>query len=129
MVHWMFRDQDGPEEEGDTFGIFRLASSAAVTDDAWHHAVAVYDLENLKARLYVDRAAMSIDLPADQAQRFANTDEEQDPAVIGGEYGAGTSTVSVLFTGLIDEVSFYDAALTSSQVTELFEAPAGKCPP
>jgi hypothetical protein len=89
-------------------------SSLTVVDGTWHHLVGVRDAANGRVSLYVDGIF-------------------QSSAV---DYGLGNSTASLLFgavydyglvysyyTGLIDDVQIYGAALTDQDIQFLYKNP------
>jgi hypothetical protein len=99
-----------------------------VHDGKWHHLVGVRDVPSATMTLYVDGAlAVSSNLPADEQGPMTNTDGETDPVVIGGAQIAGAATFGGFFGGAVDEVSYYAAALTASEVAAIYRAPEGEC--
>lgn len=103
-------------------------------DGAWHHAVAVVDQTNLRARLYVDNVLQEIQLETSFAQpggTLINGNTELD--ITGVEYNtaashyayigkSGNQFVNQSYQGDLDDVGFFDYALTAAEVTQLFNA-------
>jgi hypothetical protein len=88
--------------------VFPLA--AAVNNGAWHHVVQTYDGTLLK--LYVD----GVMLPAQAATRATVMD--QFGFSIGASLNSLDQNYGGFFTGSIDEVSFYNTAITQATVTQ-----------
>jgi YD repeat-containing protein len=91
-----------------------------ITSGTHHHVAATYDKSTGWARIFVDgQLAAEADLGIFSPQTSYDLFFGYRPS--GG--AAGTR-----YSGLLDEVSFYDRALSASQVQSLFEAGrAGKC--
>ena len=122
--------------------------STLVADGAFHHIAFVRDVLAGEARLYVDGA---IDLGATtqyfspgwgaaqacdptgcalqpgalgSIAAFAN-DTEADPLIIGGEDRVNDLGVASFFSGVIDELEFFNIALSSAQINAQFVAGGG----
>jgi acetoacetate decarboxylase len=87
-----------------------LESELVVANEQWHHVGLVYDYTTMKRQLYVDGAEVAID----------------DDIVAGVQSTAGlyigagqTLNTASFFSGLIDDVRIYNAALTAEQITAL----------
>jgi hypothetical protein len=81
-----------------------------------------------RAQLYVDGAlAASTALTDAQNGPMTNTDGEVDAIVIGAGIVGSNGALSNEIVGAIDEVSYYDAALTAAQITAIYNAPGGTC--
>jgi len=84
-----------------------LLSESVITDGQWHHVGLVYDLISLCRYLYVDGAQVAKDTDV-----VGGVDSD------GGLYiGAGkTLDAARFFSGLIDDVRIYGAALTAKEI-------------
>jgi hypothetical protein len=99
-----------------------------VHDGSFHHLVGVRDTSTGTATLYVDGAlGVASNLTAVELGVMSNLDGETDPVLIGSEVTGGTNTYNAFFSGAIDEVSYYSAALTAQQVNDIYTAPLGEC--
>ena len=87
-----------------------LVSESVITDDQWHHIGLVYDIDGLKRYLYVDGKEVA-----------------KDTDVVGGVDSDGrmcfgvdrTLDAASFFSGLIDDVRIYDAALNAEEIATL----------
>ena len=98
-VNVMWHDKDGIYEE-------RLYGKKSIADDKWHHVVEVYDGESI--RLYIDGSLDAQQKPSGKLPL------NKEPLWIGARPGG------VAATGIIDEVRFYDRALSEDQIKALF---------
>jgi hypothetical protein len=87
-----------------------LESELVVADEQWHHVGLVYDYTTMKRHLYVDGTEVAID----------------DGIVAGVQSTAGlyigagqTLNTASFFSGMIDDVRIYNAALTAEQIAAL----------
>lgn len=96
-VNIMWHTEDGLEE--------RLYGRKKITDDKWHHVVEVYDGQSIK--LYIDGSLDAQEKPSSKLP--VNT----EPLWIGARPGG------VAAKGLIDEVCFYDRALSAEEIKTL----------
>ena len=100
-----------------------IASGQTVSDGIFHHSAVTYDGNNMT--LYLDGAAI-----ASRAQTqlsYASVYYYQLGAGYTSGWPAGNSGVS-WFSGLIDEVSLYNRALSSGEIAAIYSAgSAGKC--
>ena len=97
---------------------FHVEGSKVVDDGQWHHVAATYD--GAKLCIYVD-GVLDVSAPATGAITQNNY-----PLCIGAnaEY---PSPVGAFFNGLIDEVSLYKRALSSTEIAAIYSAgSAGK---
>jgi hypothetical protein len=99
-VNVMWHDKDGVYEE-------RLYGKKAITDDKWHHVVEVYDGKSIA--LYIDGSLDGREEPSGQLPI------NREPLWIGARPGG------VAATGIIDEVCFYDRALSADMIKTLSE--------
>ncbi len=99
-----FRLQDSTGENFST-------TSTALNVGQWHHLAVTWDktIDSGKLKIYIDGTEASYSATGNQTN---NTNEVGD-LVIGNQ-------TSLYFDGKIDQVRIYDAALTSSQVTDLY---------
>lgn len=86
-------------------------SSGSVADGNWHHVVGVRESGNIK--LYLDGS-----LADTQTDSTGNIDST-DPLIIGAGMNASTGVVGNFFDGKISQVSIFDYALSTDQVTYL----------
>ena len=100
---------------------FPLVSTvSSVLDDQWHHLAGVWTGAQLQ--IYQDGLLQDT---LNQTTLPANNSREVE---IGRSWGGGTPTR--FFRGLIDEVTYYNRALSSNDVAAIFNAgAAGKCKP
>jgi beta-galactosidase len=85
----------------------RLDGRKVINDNKWHHIAEVYDGKSIK--LYIDGA---LDAQAESAGKLPVNNES---LWIGARPG------NVAAKGIIDEVRFYDRALSEQQINALFE--------
>jgi hypothetical protein len=104
--------------DANTFGAG--ASGAAVTRDAWHHFVGVFDAGNVT--LFLDGVQGTTQAIGGVLQ---NAGPIPDRILIGGTRSGDVSSFN--FNGLIDEVAVYNYALSPAQVSTHFNA--GSPPP
>ena len=84
-------------------------------DAGWYHVVLTF--ENSVSKLYVN----SSDVDTDNRSGWA-TNSQTTIVAIGAKYNAGTSN---FFDGQIDEVAFWNEALTSAEITALYNSGYG----
>jgi len=94
-------------------GTTSIIATSAISTSAWHHIVGTYDGANLN--LYVDAS-----LVAGPTAAAANIQATANSGRIGCNNSNGTDIN--FFNGSIDEVAFYNYALTAAQVTAHFNA-------
>jgi hypothetical protein len=87
-----------------------LVSETVITDDQWHHVGFVYDMDTFHRRLYVDGVLVAEDTTAVSGMLSE-----------GGLYIGASKDLDAtsFFTGLIDNVSIYDVALTVEEIATL----------
>jgi Bacterial Ig domain/Concanavalin A-like lectin/glucanases superfamily len=107
--------EDGVTTAGQTI------DGGSVADGSWHHLALVRDVGAGELSLYVDGAlstAAALDVSADGP--LANSDGDADPTVVGAHILGGTSNLEQFLTGRIDELGFYDTALSADDVAALY---------
>ncbi len=102
---WLGVDPAGNLTYG-VLDIFNLSSSAFVADGNWHHAVLVHDGSASSYQLYVDGQP-------DGFTHATGTDQ-------GGNLWNVTIGNGFLAPGNIDEVAYWDQALTAQQVATVY---------
>jgi len=111
-VSWSLYDTDADGDEVDV----DASPAVDVTDGEWHHIVGVRDADNNKARLYVD----GVETP--EVDGTFSAGFESDKAITMGYLNLGTF---FYYNGTLDEVTFYNKALTATEVQENFTAQGG----
>lgn len=94
-----------------------FSTTSDVIDNTWHHVAVV--VENGVATIYADGSA--------ENSETVSTDNQDNslPLLIGYNPGEGTQGH---WKGMIDELSFYDRALSGSEILAIYSAgAAGKC--
>lgn len=94
------------------FGAF---VNSGVSISTWYHLVGIFT-PSTSIELYLNNTRIQNTTASVPASAFGSTAEFRL-----GDYVSATSP----FDGLIDEVGFWDRALTSAEVTELYNAGAG----
>ncbi len=87
-----------------------LESESVITDGQWHHVGLVFDIIAMKRRLYVDGAEVVVDAG------YVGGVQSSGGLYFGAGQALGTGT---FFSGLIDDVRIYDAALTAEEIEAL----------
>lgn len=93
-------------------------TTTSTADGAWHHIVLFRDDTNNQAHLYIDGVA---DNENPKAITMSTVSIDPGGLLIGQEQdsvGGGFDTAQ-LFNGTIDEVRFYNRALTAAEITRL----------
>ena len=125
---WLFQTFPNQGTVGFGFGLggptvvnFPLVATAtSVFDDQWHHLAGVWTGSELQ--IYLDGG-----LQGTLAETNSPVNNSRG-VEFGRSWGGGTPTR--YFHGLIDEVSYYNTALSSNQVNAIYTAgAAGKCNP
>lgn len=105
---------------GNTLDFHGPCGTSGILDDQWHHFAGVFT--GTEFRIYLDgvlNTSMSFSVPIVNNTR---------PVNVGMSWGAGTPTR--FFHGLMDEVEFFNRALSATEVAAIFNAGgAGKCKP
>ena len=89
-------------------------SSGSVADGNWKHVVGVRESGSIK--LYLNGSLVST-----QTDSTGNIDST-DNLIIGAGTNASSGAIGNFFDGLIDEVAIWNTALTSTQVSEIYNA-------
>jgi hypothetical protein len=98
-----------------------LLDEVSIADGLFHHVAATYDGATMK--LYLDGA-----LAAQKSVTTTITYEADSPFIIGQRQGTPSATLP--YNGLVDELSFYNRALSDAEIAAIFNADsAGKCKP
>ncbi len=110
-------------------GIQVLDGVTFLSDGNFHHVVMLRDIAAGQLRLYVDGmldASAALNAAADSA--IKDDDGEPDPFLIGARFVGGTTSKTEFFSGVIDEVEFFNRALSASEIQSIVNAgSAGKC--
>jgi hypothetical protein len=139
-----------PANESDAFWALDISSGAAdfeqrpdasgtisaitdslhpINDGQWHHLVGVRDAAASKMLLYVDGAlAVTANLTTAQDGALTNADGQTDLIAVGSSPTAGAPTFTPNFNGAVDELAYYNGALSATEVMAHFTAPDGICP-
>jgi hypothetical protein len=114
-------DAGGPD---DMIGGQSLTGTTFIADGTFHHVALIRDLAAGQMRLYVDCGLdASAALNAGATGALKDDDGDPDPFVIGAVVQPGSFSKGGFFSGLIDEVKFYNRALSASEIA----ASAGEC--
>jgi len=89
-------------------------SSGSVADGNWKHVVGVRESGSIK--LYLNGSLVST-----QTDSTGNIDST-DNLIIGAGTNASSGAIGNFFDGIIDEVAIWNTALTSTQVSEIYNA-------
>ena len=127
----VIRDSDGAGS-----GVSQTLTGPSVVDGQWHHLAMVRDVSAGRFFLYVDGAlAASTPLNAGTDGPMHNDDGMPDALYIGAikragnQYAAGgVANMEGFFLGMIDEVEYFNRALTPGEIASIRNADAaGKC--
>ena len=95
-----------------------LTSTNAVNDGSFHQITFVRDVGAGLLRLYID-GALDISVPLTADGPLGDNDGSPDPATIGAVRNAGAPGVSHFLDGVVDDVKYYDRALTPNEIQSL----------
>lgn len=101
------------------------STAATVTADYkntdWHHIAAVY--KDGELRLYIDGSEAGADNASYQQVPSHGNDGAIGASFDGDASGGGSNGVGAwnLFTGIMDEIYFYDSAITEEEIKGLFQ--------
>ena len=115
-----FPISDAAHQWDASFHIFDTANHVIGTN-TWSHVAAVYDQAAGARRIYVNgvEVAERIDSPITVLNGTATV-------AIGAEFASGPA--AYFFTGMIDELAFYNRALSAGEIQAIYAAgSAGKC--
>jgi hypothetical protein len=108
-----------------------LTGATSIEDGTFHHIAMERDVSAGEMRLYVDGALDAHAALGDGASgNLANIDGDADDVTIGGGILGGTANPDpdVAFTGVIDEVDWFLAAVPQADLAAIAAAgPHGKC--
>lgn len=102
-------------------GIRDIGSNRRVDDGRWHHAVGVFDGTNREMRIYIDgqldkSAAVPSSTYGSGVTRFGFLGVGSEASTAGGRQGPRS-----YFQGDLDDVRFYDRAVTEQEVLDLYD--------
>ncbi|WNG14573.1 LamG domain-containing protein [Cystobacter fuscus] len=89
-----------------------VTGTKTINDGQYHHVAYVRDTSAQLLRLFVDGEADGT--VAITANNIANTDVEMDPIQIRAKHTPLSTGSNSFFAGIIDDVRWYQAALTGS---------------
>lgn len=95
---------------------YTLATTAAYNDGTWHHVVATIDASGVML-LYVDNTLVASGVTA-SGSMFTGTKKSE----IGRNWD---NTSSGVWVGTLDEIGVWSRALTSTEVSQLYNSGAG----
>jgi fibronectin-binding autotransporter adhesin len=97
-----------------------LTYTMTPTPGTWYHVALTYDSATSTQSLYLDGAQVATGTTA------AVLNYDTHPMLIGAEYNS--ETIGTYFHGLVDELTLYNRALTTTEVQTVFNVGAnGKC--
>jgi len=94
-----------------------VTGTKTINDGQFHHVAYVRDTSALLLRIFVDGEADGT--VAITADNIADTDLEMDPIQVGAKRIAASTASNTFFAGAIDDVRWYQAALTASDMFSL----------
>jgi len=106
-----------------------VRSKHAPTPGVFHHAAATtrqISTNRVELKLYMDgRLERHVTLPGTLTNTFLPTNSVNSPLLIGTN-----SITGEFFTGIMDEISIYQRALSETEIAEIYALHnVGKCPP
>jgi hypothetical protein len=110
------RDTPGVEQ--------RICGTRLIADGAFHHLLAERNLTANTVQIYVD-GTLDISATLTVLGSITDNDGEADPFIIGANRTAGQFTHELFFAGVIDEIAFYNRALSAAEVSALYHSIAG----
>jgi Concanavalin A-like lectin/glucanases superfamily/Protein of unknown function (DUF642) len=110
-----------------------LNGTTGVADNKFHHVAMVRDIESNQLLLYLDGAVES-SATLTVTGALKDDDGEPDPITIGAQIenssGGGCGCPIFPFSGVIDEVEYFNRALSAGEVLAIYNAGSfGKCKP
>lgn len=106
--------------DSETFGDYSegaIDGTTNLADGQWHHIVAVRDSQSNQVLLYVDGSSAGTTAPEYTASFIGNS-----PMTIGWMEDPYNDVDEYHFRGAIDEVAFFDTALSSATVGQIYTA-------
>ena len=97
-----------------------LASKNTVADEKWHHVVAVRDGVQNKNFLYVD-GVFEDEQIITYPNNFASNIADLNIGYLAGNFGIG-----YYYSGTVDDIRIYNAALSESEIAVLYRQKAGR---
>ncbi|MBN2481868.1 MAG: putative Ig domain-containing protein [Bacteroidales bacterium] len=114
------------QDNNETPKLFEISGETALSDNIWHHIIAVRDGSSQQNRLYVDGirvAAVTTD--------YGNSFRADVPTEISVGYWkrAYVGDNEYHYTGALDEVAIFDKAINDAEAAAFFNlrAPVGHC--
>ena len=101
-----------------------VGTPTTVTNNFWHHAVFVRDTIGGRLRLYFDGTPV-VNTALTVTGLIVDAGAEQDPLFFGATRANGTATASSFFRGQLDDISYYNRALTNAEVLSLYQTGGG----
>jgi len=95
-----------------------VTSDETYCDDEWHHVVGILNRDTQLLNLYVDGVIVNSESSKSVG---AITDDRNSPLEIGRHFRRSWASSAEYFEGTIDEVRFYNRALSDKEVLELYE--------
>jgi hypothetical protein len=131
-LYYMYVDGNGRlnavlrDTAGTTQG---LTSTRVVADGVYHHVAMVRNTTGSEFLMYVD-GAVEANALLTVTGTIKDDDGEPDPFTIGAVIQGGTINPVALFPGQIDEVEYFNRALSGAEIQAIYNAgSAGKCKP
>jgi hypothetical protein len=128
---WVGTDDSGIatfslQDNNATPKLFEISGGTPLSDNAWHHVIAVRDGSAQQNRLYVDGVRVN-----DVATNYANSFAADVPTQISVGYWDrdNVSANYYHFIGELDEVAIFNKAITDAEAVTFFNigAPVGHC--
>jgi hypothetical protein len=118
------------EVRGATGNFCIFGAPNVINDNAWHHLVGVRDLPGAQCLLYVDGQFAASEPRPGQDLSTSNGDSKSDPVTMGGAQATGAAgyNSNSYLNGYLDEVAYYDDALSAEEIAAIYAAPDGICP-
>ena len=102
---------------GTVGGVQTVSSTWTPTPGTWHHVALTFDEAGQSLRLFVDGVSVA------SATVAITIGYDNHPLMIGAEFE--NEALATFFPGLIDEVGFYNRALTNAEIQSIFNAGSG----
>lgn len=100
-----------------------LEGRTIIGDAQWHHVVATRDSDTATMSVYVDGTLDArATLNADADGPLADDEGDEDALTIGADIADGALGTRLPFSGQLDEVTYYDRALSLCDVATLFRS-------